>query len=150
MTENTENTEKIQLTVDVVCIRGGSEVLLIERGCPPYKGRLALPGRYVDPDDENRRAAAVRELGEETGIRVTAEDLTRVGTFDAPGRDPRGRYITRAYLVTVPPGTTAQADTDAAAVQWVPVDAVLADRPENLAFDHHAIVTAAWHQLTTR
>ncbi|ATL88750.1 ADP-ribose pyrophosphatase (plasmid) [Streptomyces malaysiensis subsp. malaysiensis] len=92
----------------------------------------------------------MRELGEETGVRVTAEDLTRVGTFDAPGRDPRGRYITRAYLVTVPSGTTAQADTDAAAVQWVPVDAVLTDLAENLAFDHHAIVTAAWQQLTTR
>ncbi|MBU3865552.1 NUDIX hydrolase [Streptomyces sp. 4503] len=149
MTENTENTEKVQLTVDVVCIRGGNEVLLIERGWPPYKGRLALPGGYVDPDDENRRAAAVRELREETGVRVAAEDLIRVGTFDAPGRDPRGRYITRAYLVTVPSGTTAKADTDAAAVQWVPMAAVLADRAENLAFDHHAIVTAAWRKSIT-
>ncbi|MGW5172935.1 NUDIX domain-containing protein [Streptomyces sp. NPDC004082] len=132
----TETLESIRYTADVVCIRGGA-VLLIERGWPPHKGRLALPGGHVDPG-ETSRAAAARELLEETGVHVDADDLTLIGIYDAPDRDPRGRYVTAAYLVTVPNDTTAHAGDDAAAVRWVPLNDT-----SSLAFDHAEIVTAA-------
>ncbi|MEV5598906.1 NUDIX hydrolase [Streptomyces sp. NPDC052496] len=136
----TTETETI-LTADVVCIRGSS-VLLVERRYPPHAGQLALPGGYVDVErGETALTAAVRELAEETGVRVVEDDLTLVGVYDEPGRDPRGRFITVAYMVTVPDGTTARADDDAAAVMWAP----LAD-PGDLAFDHSRIVADAWLQ----
>ncbi|MGW1870918.1 NUDIX domain-containing protein [Streptomyces mauvecolor] len=137
-------TDTVRYTADVVCIRGG-DVLLIERGWPPHKGKLALPGGHVDPEDASPLAAAVRELREETDVRVTPDDLTKVGVYDAPGRDPRGRYSTTAFVVTVPEHTTAQAGDDAAAVQWIPLDRV----GDNLAFDHGQIVSDARRQLLT-
>ncbi|MFI9176143.1 NUDIX domain-containing protein [Streptomyces lincolnensis] len=132
----TETIETVCFTADVVCIRGGN-VLLIKRSWPPHQGRLALPGGHVDPG-ETSRAAAVRELMEETSVRVTPEDLALVGVYDRPDRDPRGRYVTVAYLVTVPDDTTARAGDDAASVCWVPIT-----EPGRLAFDHGEIVHAA-------
>ncbi|WP_405796679.1 NUDIX domain-containing protein [Streptomyces longwoodensis] len=133
-------TETIRYTADVVCIRG-DDVLLIERGWPPHKGQLALPGGHVDPG-ETSRAAAARELLEETGIDVDPHDLSLIGVYDAPGRDPRGRYVTAAYLVAVPNDITARAGDDAAAVRWVPLD-----KARGLAFDHTDIVTTARYRL---
>ena len=141
MTESTPET--IRYTADVVCIRDGA-VLLIERGWPPHQGMLALPGGHVDPGETSRRAAA-RELFEETGVGVDAEELVLVGVYDDPARDPRGRYVTVAYLVTVPSDTTARASGDAAAVQWVP----LAETTD-LAFDHSKILADALRQPLIR
>lgn len=138
--DTVETCESIRYTADVVCIRDG-HVLMIERGWPPHKGQLALPGGHVDPG-ETARAAAARELLEETGVRVAPEDLALVGVYDAPDRDPRGRYVTVAYAVTVPAGTTAQAGDDAAAIRWVPLAT-----PGDLAFDHGQIVADTAAQL---
>lgn len=135
--------ESIRYTADVVCIRGG-HVLLIERGWDPHAGQLALPGGHVDTG-ESSLAAAARELLEETGVHVTPEQLTLIGVYDTPGRDPRGRYVTVAYLATVPDDTTAHAGDDAAAVQWVPLGQI-----GGLAFDHSQIIADAWRQHLNR
>ncbi|MFI5943669.1 NUDIX domain-containing protein [Streptomyces uncialis] len=136
MSTEEREPETIRYTADVVCVRNGA-VLLIERGWPPHKGRLALPGGHVDPGETSRTAAA-RELLEETGVHVDPRDLTLLGVYDTPGRDPRGRYVTAAYLVTVPDDTTAEAGDDAAAVRWTPLG-----NARDLAFDHTDIVTNA-------
>ncbi|MGW7603184.1 NUDIX domain-containing protein [Streptomyces antimycoticus] len=132
-------TGTTQITVDVVCLRGDN-VLLIERGWPPYQGRLALPGGYMEPC-EYPHVAAARELLEETGVKVSADELVLVDVFARPDRDPRGRFVSVAYVITVGADTTARAGDDAAAVQWVPLDAI-----GDLAFDHGEIVHAAWQQ----
>ncbi|MFD9376105.1 NUDIX domain-containing protein [Streptomyces sp. NPDC059999] len=138
-----ETFETIRYTADVVVIRG-DQVLVIERGWSPHQGMLALPGGHVDAG-ETSLTAAVRELLEETGVHVDADALTLVGVYDGVGRDPRGRYVSVAYAVTVPADTIARAGDDAAAVRWVPMA-----EPGELAFDHARIVADAWRkQLDT-
>ncbi|MYT20282.1 NUDIX domain-containing protein [Streptomyces sp. SID7760] len=138
----TENLETIRYTADVVCLRG-DDVLVIRRGWEPHKDELALPGGHVDRGETSRFAAA-RELEEETGIRVAAEGLDRLDVYDRPDRDPRGRYVSVAYVVRVPANTVAQAGDDATAVQWVPLAA-----PGDLAFDHAEILADARRHLLT-
>ncbi|MEU2674191.1 NUDIX hydrolase [Streptomyces sp. NPDC007164] len=136
-TAETETYETIRLTADVVAMTPDGRVLLIERGWPPHEGAWALPGGHVDPGEDSL-AAAARELAEETGVQVDAEQLRRIGAWDTPGRDPRGRYVTVAYAVEVPEDTIAQAGDDAAAVRWWPLDAL-----PPLAFDHADIIRTA-------
>ncbi|MER0443059.1 NUDIX hydrolase [Streptomyces sp. Edi4] len=133
-------TEAFQLTVDVVCACDG-KLVFVERGSEPHKGKLALPGGYVDAG-ETAIAAAVRELNEETGIVVREADLELVGFYDAPDRDPRGRFVSVAFAVTVPANTRATAGSDAAAVQWQTPSPEL-----RLAFDHDQIVADATKKL---
>ncbi|WP_405673202.1 NUDIX domain-containing protein [Streptomyces sp. NBC_01530] len=132
-----ETFETIRYTADVVVTTTDRYVLLIERGWDPFKGQWALPGGHVDPG-ETSRAAAARELGEEAGVYAAPEELEQIGTFDRPGRDPRGRYVTVAYHLTVIPGTIVEAGDDATNAQWWP----LSDLPP-LAFDHADILSAA-------
>ncbi|MEV7595497.1 RNase adapter RapZ [Streptomyces sp. NPDC089922] len=126
--------ETIRYTADVVAMTPGGDVLLIERGWAPHEGAWALPGGHVDRG-ETALQAAVRELEEETGVRVPASDLREIGVFDRPDRDPRGRYVTAAYLAIVPADTQITAGDDARTARWWPA----ANLPP-LAFDHADIL----------
>ncbi|MFE5586902.1 NUDIX domain-containing protein [Kitasatospora sp. NPDC056531] len=101
---------------------------------------LASPGGHVDPGETSREAAA-RELEEETGVRVNAADLRQLGVWDAPGRDPRCRYVTVAYLAVIAADTQIAAGDDARTARWWPAGAL----PQQLAFDHAAILAASLH-----
>jgi len=136
MTE-TETFETIRYTADVVAVTPDGHVLLIERGWPPYEGSWALAGGHVDAG-ETSRAAASRELAEEAGVRVAADTLTQIGVWDRPDRDPRGRYITVAYLAIIPADTPIAAGDDARSARWWKLD----DLPP-LAFDHAEILNEA-------
>ncbi len=72
--------------VGVVCLRG-DEVLLIRRGTPPRLGEWSLPGGRIEPG-EGVRAAALRELREETGVEASLIGLIDVvdGVFPDAGR----------------------------------------------------------------
>jgi len=124
-------------TVDIVVATTAGYVLLIERGHDPYAGHWALPGGRVDAGETSLQAA-VRELAEETGIYAAEAELDEIGVWDAPGRDPRGRYVTTAYGLTVIPGTIVEAGDDAARAEWWPLTAL-----PLLAFDHADILRAA-------
>ncbi|WEH43969.1 NUDIX hydrolase [Streptomyces sp. AM 2-1-1] len=127
--------ETIRYTADVVLLAAG-HVLLIQRRWNPYAGSWALPGGHVDVGEASLQAA-VRELKEETGITVPADAFVQVGVFDAPGRDPRGRYVTVAYTATLPELTAPTALDDAADARWWPLNAL-----PPLAFDHATILAA--------
>lgn len=130
------------VTADVVLLaRSGGELLLllIQRAAEPFKGRWALPGGFVD-QDEDLEAAARRELLEETGLE--ADSLVQVGAFGKPGRDPRGHTVTVAYATVMTSLVEARAGDDARQVQWFSLNAL----PE-LAFDHDAIIAAALQRL---
>jgi len=136
--------EQPSVTVDLVIFtvrEDRLQVLLIERGQPPFEGRLALPGGYLrvgEPLD----AAALRELREETGVDGSRLHLEQLRTYGDPGRDPRGRVITVAYLALTPDMPVARAGADARAADWVPVDEVL-QKEGSLAFDHDVILRDA-------
>ncbi|MFE1198500.1 NUDIX domain-containing protein [Streptomyces olivaceoviridis] len=133
-TDTTDET--IRYTADVVLLAAG-HVLLIERGWDPFEGYWALPGGHVDKG-ETSLDASMRELEEETGITVPADDLRQVGAFDAPGRDPRGRYVSVAYTATLPALVAPTAGDDATAARWWPLTAL-----PDLAFDHADILARA-------
>src|SRR5690348_9010369 len=126
-----------QVTVDLVVltIRAGAlHVLLVRRKFPPYRGRWALPGGFVN-ENEDLGAAAARELAEETSL--TTGHLEQLGTYGAPRRDPRGRVVTVAYLALVPDLPAPTAGSDASGAAWRPVSR---PGPAGLAFDHGRIL----------
>lgn len=134
----------LAVAVDLVIftVRDGRlQVLLIERGNMPYRGKAALPGGFVR-DGETLDAAAQRELREETGVAGDTLHLEQLHAYGDPGRDPRGRIITIAYLALGPDLPVPQAGTDASAAHWTPVSAIL-ERQITLAFDHEKILRDA-------
>ena len=114
------------------------QVLLIERGIEPYKGRWAFPGGFLKID-ETAEEGALRELKEETGLEGAY--LEQFHTFSAPERDPRERVITIAYYALVKIQEVKGGD-DAASARWFPLD----DIP-SLAFDHDYILRMATQRL---
>jgi bifunctional NMN adenylyltransferase/nudix hydrolase len=130
-------------TVDSVVTSAG-HVLLIRRNGFPGKGLWAIPGGFVEPT-ERLLQAAIRELGEETQLRVSAEQLARefveVAVFDHPQRSQRGRTITHAHHFDLETSELPiiEAADDAALAKWVPIDQLPA-MEEEFFEDHYHIL----------
>lgn len=132
----------VMLAVDlmILTLRGSSlHVLLVERGIEPYKGALALPGGFLQHPEEDLTVAAHRELSEEADMDVETLRLEHLSVYGDPGRDPRGRVVSVAYLAIAPGLPEPTAGTDAATARWHRTDQVLSGNLE-LAFDHRRIV----------
>jgi 8-oxo-dGTP diphosphatase len=125
------------VTADCVVITKGDtpQVLLIQRGFEPFKGCWAIPGGFMDMD-ETTEQCAIRELEEETGLKIS--DVRQIGAFSKVDRDPRGRTITVAYLAIVDAPLEVKGLDDAAKAQWFPLSAL-----PPLAFDHADILREA-------
>jgi 8-oxo-dGTP diphosphatase len=125
------------LTADVVALAGAGPdaVLLVQRENPPFPGRWALPGGFVD-ERERTRAAAGRELNEETGLACGRLEL--VGVYDAPDRDPRGWVVSVAYLAVLEREEAVTGGDDAGDARWFALDAL-----PSLAFDHAEVIADA-------
>ena len=129
------------VTVDMVLltVRPGSfSVLLVERDTHPFRGDLALPGGFVQVD-EDLDVAAARRLERETGVRRDAAHVEQLGAFGAPDRDPRMRVVSVAYLVFAPDLEAPSPGEGTRSVAWVPVDQV---DTAALAFDHDRVLAA--------
>ncbi|SKB32900.1 8-oxo-dGTP diphosphatase [Salegentibacter holothuriorum] len=134
--------QEVAVTVDsVVFCNANSEfkVLLIKRKNDPFGGQWALPGGFID-ENEDLITAAKRELEEETGVVVNT--MEQVRAFGKPGRDPRGRTISIAFVSRIFQEADLSAGDDAAEASWVSTD----NLPE-LAFDHAEIIEAAKNYL---
>ena len=132
------------VTADCVVITKEAEpkVLLIQRGSEPFKGGWAFPGGFMNMD-ETTEQCAIRELEEETGLRVSK--VHQIGAYSKIDRDPRGRTITAAYLAIVDEPMDVRGQDDAAKAEWWPLSDFLdepsgkSERP-HLAFDHYDIM----------
>lgn len=133
---------QVAVTVDVVLLtirNGRLAVLLIRRDGHPYRGAWALPGGFIDPD-EDADAAAARELAEETGLRTFPGHLEQLRTYTTPGRDPRMRVMSVAYVGFMADLPTPAAGSDAADARWWALEDLEGPDAPELAFDHHQIL----------
>lgn len=98
----------------------GLKLLLVKRSNHPSIGYWALPGGFVNIE-ENLDDTARRELEEETGVRnLVMEQIASYGNYD---RDPRARVITTAYMALVQGDEVyIQAGDDAADAVWCDVE----------------------------
>lgn len=155
--------KKPSVTADVVTLTVDEQdqlcILLIKRGGYPYKGKWALPGGFMNTDEESVTQAARRELFEETGVQDVS--LRQLYTFSQPGRDPRMHVVSVAYTALVPKGSLkVRAGDDAWEAEVFRIsydvdgmtfqsDSALV-REEDLAFDHAKIIRMAIKRLRSR
>jgi 8-oxo-dGTP diphosphatase len=133
---------RIDVTVDVVALTevdGDLRLLVVRRGNPPYEGKWALPGGFLEVD-EDLAAGAARELAEETGVELDPGALHQLGAYGAPDRDPRGRTISVTFRADLDREVDARGGDDAADAQWRSVAGLAEDE---LAFDHATILSDA-------
>ena len=135
----------MKVAVDIVIftiLSGSLKVLLIKRKIPPFKGKPAIPGGFVLPN-EDLEDAAKRELWEETG--VSDLYLEQLYSFGDPKRDPRERVVSIAYFALISPDRPLKAGSDASETQWFSVK----ECPP-LAFDHEKILLYAVERLRNK
>lgn len=138
-------TPKIFVTVDVVLFRKMNsryEILLIQRLNDPFKSYWALPGGFVD-ENEDLETAAKRELFEETDIQLF--QVKQLKAYGNPNRDPRHHTISVVFIGEIDSLAEAKAKDDAKAVKWLTIDELPA-----LAFDHAEIIRDAIDKHITK
>jgi 8-oxo-dGTP diphosphatase len=138
------DSSQVAVAVDLVALAVHDDllqVLTVRRGNPPYAGRRALPGGFLEPDEDLIQAAR-RELQEETGTRVSRAHVEQLGAYGAPRRDPRMRVVSVAHMALLPSVPAPTGGSDAASAEWVPTDDLLGS-PRKMAFDHATILRDA-------
>ena len=125
------------ITVDGVVLNSFDEILLMWRAEEPFQGCPALPGGYLDDDEQDFEAAA-REVKEETGVVVDVNRAWLLGTFTHPSRHPE-QAISIAWLFRVEgrPEAHVVDPKEVLNVQWMPRTYV----PQiKLAYDHNQMI----------
>jgi bifunctional NMN adenylyltransferase/nudix hydrolase len=131
------------VTADAVVICSG-HILMIKRRSEPGKGLWALPGGFLNANtDRSMKDAMIRELREETGIKVPVPvlngSITKSQVFDAIDRSARGRTITHAFRIDLPAGELPKVKglDDAEKAKWVPISEI----DSSVTFeDHYEII----------
>lgn len=133
----TYNYPRPAVTTDVIVLANNAkpQVLLIKRGKAPYADCWALPGGFVEMDEE-LTDAALRELYEETGIKGISVEQFK--TYGGVNRDPRHRTISVVFTSVIDAPVKAIGMDDAAEAKWFDVYQL-----PPLAFDHQLIMEEA-------
>ncbi|MDI6825603.1 MAG: NUDIX hydrolase [Candidatus Aenigmarchaeota archaeon] len=120
-------------TVDII-IEKDDKVVLIRRKNEPFKGKLAIPGGFVN-EGELIEDRAIKEAEEETSLKVELKEI--LGVYSIPDRDPRGHLISVVFIAKPVSGIVKCGD-DAAEAGWFKInDKIL----NELSFDHKKIMT---------
>jgi 8-oxo-dGTP diphosphatase len=135
--------DRFYITADAVVftiLNKELKILLIRRKKEPFKAKFALPGGFVELN-ENLEDAAKRELEEETGVKDIF--LKKLEAYGNVGRDPRGRIVTIPFLALIDgEKVKLHASSDAELAKWYSAY----DLPF-LAFDHDKIIKEALEHL---
>ncbi len=129
-----------------VFLNGGKKILAIKRKHNPDAGKWALPGGFLNCQLETLEECGAREVGEETKVRVSPEDLNLVDVRSSPRRDSRQHVVDHGYSWFVPEDRQAEvyakmeASDDAEGLEVVDTDWLLA---QDIAFDHRLIIERA-------
>lgn len=107
------------------------KLVVVRRKYPPFKGKLALPGGFVEYG-ETVEEAAVREFEEETGLKTAVERI--LGVYSDPDRDPRGQVVSVVFLLRKT-GGKIKSGSDAESVELIPPE-----QSDDMAFDHARIM----------
>jgi len=118
------------LTTDGIIFKN-NQILLIKRKNPPFKGKWALPGGFVEYG-EKTEYAIIREVSEETGLKTKINKLA--GVYSDPDRDPRGHTVTIVYILDIIFGDINAGD-DASNVKFFNIKEL-----PKLSFDHGKII----------
>ena len=125
-------------TVDAVIQDDDRNIILIKRRYAPYKDKYALPGGFIKYNEDPEQAI-LREVREETNLAVKI--ISKIGTYDQKGRDPRGRIVSTAFKCRlVKDLSMLREGDDAAKVKIIPIDQL---KDLKLAFDHNQILKDA-------
>ncbi|MBQ6203149.1 MAG: NUDIX hydrolase [Prevotella sp.] len=125
------------VTVDCIVFTADNQILLIQRKNEPCKGHWAFPGGFMNID-ETAEQAVVRELAEETTIKIAETDVFQIGAYTAVDRDPRERVITIAFFAEIEKPVKVKGSDDALVARWFSLDEL-----PPLAFDHEEILEDA-------
>lgn len=132
------------VTVDAVVVQSG-HILMINRRAEPGRGLLALPGGFLDANsDPSLESAMLRELREETGLKVPTPvlrgSIKNSHVFDAIHRSSRGRTITHAFHIQLTDGELpkVKGGSDASSAKWIPIASV---EPQQTFEDHYEIIS---------
>lgn len=120
-------------------------VLLLNRDEHPCKGKLALPGGFIDlNNDKSTELAAHRKLKEKTGL--SSAYLEQVETIGGPIRDPRGWSLTVLYFALVDSTKITLSEIDKNAF-WIPITE---NQTKELAFDHSHLIDIVIERLRSK
>ena len=166
-TQDIKKYEKPSVTIDNVIFafdkkENQLKLLLIKRAAHPFKDKYALPGGFINPN-EDAKEAAKRETFEETNVKIESENqMWQIGAFSTPFRDPRGWTITIAHTTFLYPFVDPKAGDDASACEWVSIipaenkkqlpyfmtqDKKIIHLDQDLAFDHAQIIKTTFKRI---
>lgn len=154
--------EKPSVTVDLIGLRFNTtsnhlQVLMVQRIANPERGKWALPGGFIKPN-ETTYDAVKREVKEETNIDIDKDRVQLLPLVSTPNRDPRMWVMTNPNIILFSPDDqlSLQAGDDAQAVKFFDVTNNYFGQPvieglstDEIAFDHYKLIINAIRRLQT-
>lgn len=124
----------VQLAADIIIPDEEGQVLLIKRSKYPFEGKWILPGGKLE-EDEKIEETAVREAKEETNLDIEIDEL--LGVYSEPGRDPRGRYVSTAFITKPVKRKKVKTNREASKARWIDPKKV---EEKEMGFDHWQMI----------